>query len=168
MSRNISENPEDVSPHAAPLTIHPSTPMNLIPITHNLWITSQPLRFLGLEVGTRMTIVCLSNGDLVLLSPISLRASDRPILDELGTVRHIIAPNLFHHLFVNQAQALYPEAKVWGVEGLTEKRPDLKLDALLNQTGTFADELDYLPFEGFEAILPRGIVQANETVFHHR
>ncbi|MGF1521457.1 MAG: DUF4336 domain-containing protein [Leptolyngbyaceae cyanobacterium] len=142
--------------------------MHLIPITHNLWTTPQPLRFLGLEVGTRMTIVRLSNGDLVLISPILLREADRTVLNELGTVRHIVAPNLFHHLFVNQAQALYPEAKVWGVEGLASKRPDLKLDALLNQTGSFASELDYLPFEGFEAILPRGIVQANETVFYHR
>ena len=141
--------------------------MNLIPITDNLWTTSQPLRFLGVEVGTRMTVIRLSNEDLVLISPITLRGADCLILDGLGTVRHIIAPNLFHHLFIDQAQTLYPRATVWGVEGLSDKRPDLKFDALLNRAGTFANELDYIPFEGFEAILPQGIVQANETVFCH-
>lgn len=152
----------------SPQLADPHRPMNLISISENLWTTSQPLRFLCLNVGTRMTIVRLSNHDLVLISPISLRDDHRLILDTLGTVRHIIAPNLFHHLFINQAHTLYPKAQVWGVEGLADKRPDLKIDALLNQAGSFSDELDYLPFEGFEAILPSGIAQANETVFCHR
>jgi len=53
------------------------------------------------------------------------------------------------------------------VDGLADKRPDLKLDALVNQSGSFAHELDYLPFEGFAAMLPTGIAVANETVFFH-
>lgn len=142
--------------------------MQLIPITTNLWATTQPIRFLGLKIGARMTIVRLSSSELLLISPISLSEGDRLALNELGTVRHIIAPNLFHHLFVGQARALYPQATVWGVEGLAQKRPDLEFDALLNQAGTFAGELDYLPFEGFEVILPRRIAMVNETVFYHR
>ena len=102
--------------------------MNLIAITDNLWVAHQPLRFLGLEIGTRMTVVRLSNGELVLVSPIELDEPDRPALDALGTVGHIIAPNLFHHLFVTQAKSLYPNAMVWGVDGLAYKRPDLKLE----------------------------------------
>ena len=142
--------------------------MHLIPIAEHLWTAHQPLRFIGLEVGTRMTVIRLSNGELVLISPIDLDESHRPHLDALGTVRHIIAPNLFHHLFVDKVQTLYPDATVWGVDGLAEKRPDLKLDALVNQPGSFSNELDYLPFIGFASILPQGIVQANETVFFHR
>ncbi|MGB3614272.1 MAG: hypothetical protein WBA10_10805, partial [Elainellaceae cyanobacterium] len=49
--------------------------MKLIPIANNLWSTTQPLRFLGLEVGTRMTVVRLSSSDLVLISPIALSKS---------------------------------------------------------------------------------------------
>ncbi|MEO0409213.1 MAG: DUF4336 domain-containing protein [Cyanobacteria bacterium P01_A01_bin.135] len=142
--------------------------MTLTSIANHLWTTAQPLRFLGLEVGARMTVVRLSSGELVLISPVSLTESLCSSLDKLGTVAHIIAPNLFHHLFVGQAQTRYPQAKIWGVEGLRDKRPDLKIDALLDQTGTFAGELDYLPFAGFEVILPRGIATVNETVFFHR
>ncbi|MBT9312758.1 DUF4336 domain-containing protein [Leptothoe kymatousa] len=142
--------------------------MNLTPIADNLWCASQPLRFIGLEIGTRMTVVRLGNGDLVLISPIALDAAHRLQLDTLGTVRHIIAPNLFHHMFVGQGQSLYPNATVWGVEGLAEKRPDLKLDDLVNQPGSFNGELDYMPFRGFASILPQGICMANETVFYHR
>lgn len=142
--------------------------MNLTSITDNLWTACQPLRFFGIEIGTRMTVIRLSNGELVIISPIALGASHCPILDALGTVQHIIAPNLFHHLFINKAQALYPKATVWGVDGLAKKRPDLKIDALVNQPGSFADELDYQPIKGFASIFPQGIVLANETVFCHR
>ena len=142
--------------------------MHLTSIADNLWTAQQPLRFVGLEVGTRMTIVRLSNGELILISPIDLDESHRSYLDALGTVQHIIAPNLFHHLFIGKVQTLYPNATVWGVDGLEEKRPDLKLDALVDQPGSFSNELDYLPFIGFASILPQGIVQANETVFFHR
>ena len=39
---------------------------------------------------------------------------------------------------------------------------------MVNQPGSFADELDYLPVKGFATISPQGIVPANETVFFHR
>ena len=142
--------------------------MGIVAVTDDLWVAHQPLRFLGLEIGTRMTVVRLSNGELVLISPIRLEESDRQDLNNLGIVRHIVAPNLFHHLYVQQAHTLYPEATIWGVEGLAKKCPELKIDALVNQTGSFKDELDYFPFQGFGSILPQGIVLANETVFFHR
>ncbi|MGF1493998.1 MAG: DUF4336 domain-containing protein [Microcoleaceae cyanobacterium] len=142
--------------------------MNLISIAPDLWIANQPLRFLGLEVGSRMTVVRLPSQDLVLISPIELQESDRPVLDQLGPVRHIIAPNLFHHLSVGTAQTLYPKAKVWGVKGLADKRYDLKFDAILTQPGSFAEVLDYLQFQGLGVILPGGIKLLRETVFFHR
>lgn len=142
--------------------------ITLIPIADNLWTVTQPFSYLGLEIGTRMVIVRLSGGELILISPIQLQASDCPTLNNLGTVRHLIAPNQFHHLYLGSAQALYPDATAWGVEGLAEKRPDLRLDSLLNQAGSFGGELEYLPFQGFGALLPRGICLAHETVFWHR
>ncbi|MEM9772318.1 MAG: DUF4336 domain-containing protein [Cyanobacteria bacterium P01_D01_bin.73] len=142
--------------------------MELTPIASDLWVATQPLRFLGLEVGSRMTVVRLPNGDLVLISPIALEEDDRPVIDALGTVHHIIAPNLFHHLSIGDVQALWPNAMVWGVEGLQEKRADLVFNGLLNTSGNFEDVLDYLPFQGFAAPLPTGVTSANETVFCHR
>ena len=142
--------------------------MTLVETAPNLWSATQPLRFLGLAVGSRMTVIRLPSQDLVLISPIELETEDRQTLYQLGTVRHIIAPNLFHHLSISATQALYPDAQVWGVTGLTEKRPDLQLDGLLDRPGSFENVLDYLPFEGFAAILPRGIKLARETMFCHR
>lgn len=142
--------------------------MTLTEIAPDLWSAAQPLRFLGLEVGSRMTIVRLPSQDLVLISPIELEESDCQALDQLGPVGHIIAPNLFHHLSIDSAQARYPQAKVWGVAGLPEKRSDLNFDAVLSKPGSFENVLDYFPFQGFEAIFLRGIKPAQETVFYHR
>ncbi|MGB0562832.1 MAG: DUF4336 domain-containing protein [Spirulinaceae cyanobacterium] len=142
--------------------------MALTAIAPDLWVATQPLRFLGLEVGSRMTVVRLPNQDLVLISPIELQPDEIEELNALGSVRHIIAPNRFHHLSIGSTQTLYPEAKVWGVPGLPEKRPDLVFDRLLEQPGNFADTLDYLPFQGVAVILPTGIQPVNENVFFHR
>ena len=141
-------------------------------VAENLWVVGQPMQFLGLEIGTRMTVVRLSHpadqpGELVLISPVRLAEADKAKLDELGTVAHIIAPNLFHHLFMEQAQQLYPQAKCWGVAELAQKRSGLKLDGLLDQPGSLGEALSYLPVQGFAALLPQGICQVNETVFCH-
>jgi hypothetical protein len=140
----------------------------LTPIAPDLWTATQPLRFLGLEVGSRMTVVRLPSQDLVLISPIHLSEGDRPVLDHLGTVRHIVAPNRFHHLGIDTTQALYPQAKVWGVPGLEHKRPDLHFDAWLRDSGSFEGALDYCPFQGFAGIMLSGIELMEETVFCHR
>ncbi len=140
----------------------------LTEVAPDLWTATQSQRFLGLEVGCRMTVVRLPNRELVLISPLPLKHGDRARLDALGTVKHLIAPNRFHHLYFGDAQALYPQAQAWGVEGLAQKRPDLRFDGWLNQSGSFAGVLHYLPFEGFAGIVLQGVQLANETVFWHQ
>lgn len=142
--------------------------MKLVHVAPDLWVATQPLRFLTLEVGSRMTVVRLPNGDLVLISPIAMDESDRAAVDALGTVRHIIAPNLFHHLFAGNAQSLWPDAELWGAPGLPEKRSDLTFNRQLGDAGQFGDVLDYLPFEGISVLFPNGSQNLNETVFCHR
>ncbi len=134
----------------------------------NLWTATQPLRFLGINVGSRMSVVGLPSGALVLISPIKLDAQDCQMLDSLGTVGHIIAPNLFHHFSIGSTQKLYPEAQTWGVAGLAEKCPDLLINQQLPSSGSFEDTLEYFSFNGFRTIMPNGIKPANETVFYHR
>lgn len=137
-------------------------------VAPDLWTATQSLRFSGLEVGCRMTVVRLPSQALVLISPLPLKSGDRALLDSLGTVRHLIAPNRFHHLYFGDAQALYPAAQAWGVDGLAAKRPDLRFDDSLDQPGNFEDVLHYLPFQGVASILPQGIQAVHETVFWHR
>ncbi len=49
---------------------------------------------------TRMTVVCLSNGDLLLHSPIKFDEQLANQLLGLGVVRHLVSPNQFHYAHI--------------------------------------------------------------------
>ena len=78
-----------------------------------------PLRFLGLEVGARMTIVRLSGSKLLLHSPIEETPELVREVRALGTVAHIIAPNRLHHLFVGEWQEIFRRPPPSWPPGLT-------------------------------------------------
>ncbi len=144
--------------------------MNLVQLDPDIWTASQSLSFFGLEVGNRMTVIRLKSGALVIISPIKLKEDEYLELNKIGEVSHIIVPNLlFHDLYVTHFQKVYPKAKLWGVKGLAEKRPDLNINGLLDKPGALEESLEYLPFEGLKTALPIWkVLEINETVFFHR
>jgi glyoxylase-like metal-dependent hydrolase (beta-lactamase superfamily II) len=76
-----------------------------------------------IKFGGRATIVKLTMGTLAVFSPVALTDTVREkILSMGGTVSHIIAPDLEHHIFVSDWKAAFPSAKLIGPAGLPEKR----------------------------------------------
>jgi hypothetical protein len=137
-------------PMASPLT----------EVDDDVWVVARPQRFLGVQLGTRMTVVRLPGGDLVLHSPVALDDALRGAIDDLGRVRHVIAPNYYHHLHAGDATAVYPEAALHGAPKLARKRPDLRLTS----------ELGDAPIPGIgDALVPIAIHGSllRETVFFH-
>ena len=129
----------------------------------DLHTASAPLRFLGAEVGTRMTVVRLSDGDLVLISPCAIDDALAAEIDALGRVRAIVAPNAFHHLYYGAACERYPDASAYYARGVEKKLASIPRDAAPLDADTpalFSDELEHL-------YVP-GIPQVNEVVFFHR
>jgi Domain of unknown function (DUF4336) len=131
-------------------------------ITDDLWIAEQPLRYLGVALTTRMTIVRLADGTLVVHSPIGLTDELRSAAASAGRMRFIVAPNRFHHLFIPDWQMAYPDAQTFCAPGLDTKRPDLKFTAILGDdpVPAWADEIG----QAFIRALP----PLNEIVFFHR
>ena len=131
-------------------------------IGDGLWSTTRPLRFLGVETGTRTTIVRLASGGLFVHSPVGLDAALRAEVDALGHVVALVAPSLFHHLYVGEWRAAYPEALRCCCPGLDRKRPDLAWDRVLGDTPEpeWRGELDQV-FFGARSL-------ENEVVFFHR
>lgn len=138
----------------------PSTP--LYELSKNIWIAERPQRFYGLEVGTRMTVIRLADGSLLLHSPVSLDPGLRRELDSIGRVRFTVAPNRVHHLHAGEVAEAYPEARLWVAPGLERKRPDLVFVAVLGDEAPaeWKDEVDQVFF--------RGRPYENEVVFLHR
>lgn len=137
-------------------------------IDTNLWVAEQPLRYLGLSVGTRMTVIRLKTGDLVLISPIQGNPSLFNQLNHLGPVRHLIAPNLFHHFFIESMQAHFPQAQLWAGADLQLKKPQLWVDHILQDGGgTLWGEVEYLPIMGMQTFGTNGFSPLKECVFFH-
>jgi hypothetical protein len=90
----------------------------LRPITDDLWVAGQPLRYLGVALAPRMTIVPLANRTLIVHSPIRLTDDLRSAAASTGDARFIVAPNRFHHLFVSDWQKAYPDAQTFCAPGL--------------------------------------------------
>lgn len=102
---------------------------------HGLWTFHQPLSVLGAEIGTRMTVVRLEDGSLLVHSPIRLTQELGRRLAALGEVRHVLAPNFDHYLFVPDFKQRFPEARFYAAPGVAEKLPSVQFDALLRPPG---------------------------------
>jgi Domain of unknown function (DUF4336) len=131
-------------------------------IADSLWVAEQPHRYLGVALTTRMTIIRLVGGVLMVHSPIHLTQELLFDAGSIGSVRFIIAPNRFHHLFVADWQRAYPNAQTFCAPGLDTKRADLNFTATLGEAppAAWADEVDQAFMRAFPPL--------SEIVFFHR
>ena len=110
-----------------------------------------PLRFYGIEGGTRMSICQLSDDSLWLHSPLKLNEELKGELDWLGAVRFVVSPNKLHHLFIGDYFAAYPETRIYAPPGLPEKRPELPFHSVLGYAPEpgWAEDLGQMVFRGY-------------------
>ncbi len=130
----------------------------LRPIAPDLWVAECPLRFLGLELGARMTVVRFEDR-LLLHAPIAASAGLQAQLAQLGTVQWAVAPNLYHHLFVGEWFGEGVEG--WATERLQQKRADLAFTSTIGvDQPTWPAALEVYPLTS--------IPFSDEVVFFHR
>jgi hypothetical protein len=137
-------------------------------IDKDIWVAEQPLRYFGLSVGTRMTVIRLANKELVVISPIQVSDSMMDKLGELGTIGHIIAPNLYHYLFAADFKKSYPDAVFWATSGLEVKKPNLSIDQIIrSDANSLWNGIEHIFFDGFRTLGLTGFDSLNECVFFH-
>jgi hypothetical protein len=136
-------------------------PSALRALAPNLWVADRKFRNGALELPTRMTVIRLRDGGLVLHSVVALDQGLRAELDALGPGRAVIAPNRAHHLFAADYPTGYPDALLFAAPGLPEKRPDLKFAEELS------DEAPELWRSELQQVVFRGVPILNEVVFYH-
>lgn len=128
----------------------------------DLWVADQPQRFLGIELGTRMTVIRLAGSRLLLHSPISHSPELAEQVERLGSPTFIVAPNRFHHLYAHGWSSAYPTSSLYVAPGVEAKRPDLRISAVLGES-PLPDWSDVLG-----QTLVNGFPLTNEVVFFHR
>jgi hypothetical protein len=137
-------------------------------IDEEIWVAEQPLRYLGLSVGTRMTVIRLANRELAVISPIQASDDLMSQLSQLGIVKHIIAPNLYHYLFAANFKSLYPQATFWAASGLEVKKPELSIDQIIkSDADRLWNGIEFIFFDGFRTLGFSGFDSLNECVFFH-
>lgn len=137
--------------------------MTLHALAPEVWTAEHLMRFPGaVRLRARMTVVRLPGGELLLHSPIPIDDALAAALDGLGPVTHLVAPSLYHHVFVSRALRRYPRAQVIAAPGLARKRRDLPI----------AVELGAQPPPAWQGVVDHlvlgGAPRINEAVFFHR
>lgn len=108
----------------------------------------------------RSTVITTSKG-VIIISPINFTPQQYAQIESLGKVTDIIAPSLWHHLYLPKTAERFEEATIWGPEGCAEKRSDIKWNKILNsESWPYQNEIEMLQLQGMPKV--------NEVVFFHK
>ena len=127
-----------------------------------LFVADHDFSLLGTNIGTRTTVIRLSDGGLWVHSPGPMTGEWADDVDALGDVRFLIAPNAFHHLYLGDAQQRWPQARCHGAPGVAGKQKSLAFSAELSDEadGGWATDLDQVRIGGAPKV--------NEFAFLHQ
>lgn len=119
-----------------------------------------------LEHPTRMTVLALQDGSLLLHSPTAHTPELKDAIDALGNVRWIVGPNRVHYWWVADWHAAYPDAQVWLAPRIREQaaRAGKPIDFAvhdLDATQAYPWEPDILT-----VATPRGRFMTEYELFH--
>jgi hypothetical protein len=109
-----------------------------------------------------MAVARLLDDTLWIWSPVGLDPELRTELEALGRPRHVVQPNLLHHLAMTQWMKTWPDLVLYAPPGLARKRPDIPFAHELTDDApaAYRDEIDQIRIEGSFAM--------TEVLFHHR
>ena len=137
------------------------------PLADAAWVVDgAPQRVLGLSLPTRMAVLRLADGGLWLHSPTRHTPALQAALEELGPVRHLVAPNTAHWVHASPWHKAVPDAKLWAAPGVADRARGQGVH-LRATGGTLGDapppdwdgQIEHAAFSGPDFI---------EIAFHHR
>lgn len=136
------------------------SPTTLQAFGRDIWLADGPCADVaGFRYPTRMAVMRAGDSGLLVWSPVALTSTLRAELAALGEVRLIVAPNSLHHLHLSPWTAAFPKARLHAAPGLAARRPDLHIDAELDDTAVAPD---------LDQVVVRGNRITTEVVFFHR
>ncbi|UVO54585.1 hypothetical protein [Sphingomonas sp. SUN039] len=129
-------------------------------VTDGIWCLNSHFLSLGCKGSLRMTTISTSEG-LILYSPVHLDDAHVVQIGELGRVSVIVAPNLYHHLFLRECATTFRPARILLPQGLAEKiGPIAGSEVIDGQTRIAPEaEIEQFTFAGH---------RIRETILYHR
>jgi len=128
----------------------------------SIYLVDYPIEFAGCTFNARMSVVRLMDGSVWLHSPCEIDAALKAEIEALGPVGYLVGPGNYHWLHLQNARAVFPEAKLYICPGIERK------DALLTFDGLLGDHPPE-PWAGqIEQVLVRGTRFIWEVAFFHK
>ncbi len=148
--------------------MQPYAPLDVLkPLARDIWTVDGPaVRLYGLPFPTRMTVIRLASGALMLHSPTRPTEPLVQAVCALGRVEHLIAPNWIHYVSIGAWHARFPEALAWSAPGVRERAAAHRVQIGWNRElgpvppPDWAGEVDQMLVEGSKV--------HREVVFLHR
>ena len=127
-----------------------------------MWLAEYPVRFAGIDLVARTTVVRLADGLLWVHSPGPLSNAFEAELEALGRPGYVIAPGTFHFLHAADFKQRYPAATLWVCPGIETKAPQMPFEFILGDRppDDWAEQIDQ--------VLVRGVSPMREVAFFHR
>jgi hypothetical protein len=122
-----------------------------------------PIRFGGIPLWHRMTVIRLTNGGLVVHSPTRLDLASEEEFQKLGPIVALLAPSWWHDLYLRDYLSAYPDARLNGAPTLVRWNQSLSFAEVLDDSAPplWTDEIDQIHVLGIGLFL-------DEIVFYHR
>jgi uncharacterized protein DUF4336 len=136
--------------------------MQMTGVADGVWVDSAPVGIIGMRLTSTMTVLRLGGDRLLLHSPLAMTPERRAAVQDLGRVEHLYAPNTQHHMWIGEWADSFPTARVHAPAGLAKKRPELRVDRVIDAAtpeSDFAGVVDEIRIDGF---------RLEESVLVHR
>lgn len=149
-------------------------PLNTLkPVAPDVWIVDGPeIRygpaFAKMPFPTRMTVIRLASGNLLLHSPTPLTPELKAEMEALGRVRHLVGPNRIHYWWLKDWKNAFPGAGVFLAPRIREQAESQGAAGRLDfDAGTLDRETGW-PWDGEVATLTVEGRFMTEVEFFHR
>lgn len=143
--------------------------------SETVWTVDYPLSVAGVRIGARAIIVQLPSDRLLVISPVPFDDDTAKQIDQLGVVDSIIAPNLQHHFYFDDACRRWPDARALVPPGFKDKTACVDRAVELGHQGSFEDAVHWKRLDGIPAmnehvfVDPRtGVLILTDLAFHFR
>lgn len=131
-------------------------------VAGQIWCKEYPIHYAGCDFNARMSVVRVSDSELLLHSPCEIDGPTKEAISALGNVTCIVAPGSYHYFYVGSAQAAFPEADTYICPGIERKCPEINFDWFL------ADRPPEVWVGTLDQVLVRGNKYIWEVAFFHK
>ena len=117
------------------------------------YVDGPDVNFFGFPYPTRMVLIKLDDGSVWMWSPIHYTVELGEKMKELGltNIKHVVSPNMIHHLSIKEWQDMFPEAAYYAPPGLKKRKvaKDIRFDHDLenNKETEFEGEIKHQVFD---------------------